>query len=349
MVSNPSSGKGRKGNTKLRRQSSFSEDLVAAVEEIGAPDDVEEEDDVQVEEDAKTFSKRLQGQLSTAFVIGVLNTALTAFLAGWSPLLASYVALVKICVLLTWRFVTWRKAGKHYWMADMCYWANFGLALWLIGVLFFGWSGADSVRAFNSLYVFALGPLLWSVLAFNNRLAFQSPDMTVTTMIHLSPSLLLWSIRHNSSEHTSPIFLPFTPGHNSPPAADILADAFLLYAAWSLIYSLFMFVLRAKRIKDREYQTMWGYMMEPSRKSAIYQLLNRCTSVEALQKVLYMLLHATATALVMVPTPLPWSNGYVHMAMVAVGTTVAVRNAAGTYVRPLVEKEVAKRKGGKKE
>ena len=47
------------------------------------------------------------------------------------------------------------------------------------------------------LFGMALGPLAWSIVLLHNALVFHSPDHIANIFIHLSPSLLCWTLLYH--------------------------------------------------------------------------------------------------------------------------------------------------------
>ncbi len=123
-----------------------------------------------------------------AFVLGVMNLGITAFLTGGYPLLAPLWYTFKAAALITARFILYRRNKWHFFLADFCYFANFLLLAYV-------WFFPSNAKLFHVCFAFATGPLSWAVVLWSNSMVFHSIDKMTSVFIHVSPPLLVWVMR----------------------------------------------------------------------------------------------------------------------------------------------------------
>lgn len=78
-----------------------------------------------------------------------------------------YTAEGILLLVLRWTHYRWTR--QHYYLLDWCYVAN---ALLVLNV----WHLPTNVLLFKINFAHAMGPLLWSILAFRNSIVFHSTD-----------------------------------------------------------------------------------------------------------------------------------------------------------------------------
>jgi hypothetical protein len=76
---------------------------------------------------------------------------------------------VEAGALLVVRFITYKWSLQHYYLLDWCYVSNALLVGWI-------YCFPRSVMLFKICFAHAMGPLLWSILAFRNSIVPHSLD-----------------------------------------------------------------------------------------------------------------------------------------------------------------------------
>ena len=123
-----------------------------------------------------------------SFVIGVGTVMTTSWALGAAPDQFFWVYSVEVTVAILYRLYRYRLVKQHYYLLDFCYWAN---AL----MLYYIWFDRGNYMLFQALWLFAVGPLAWSVMTFRNSLVFHASDKVTSVIVHLLPSWVCWSIR----------------------------------------------------------------------------------------------------------------------------------------------------------
>jgi hypothetical protein len=123
-----------------------------------------------------------------SFVLGVGVLILVAWSLGAGPQWFTAVYTLGIIPAVAYRLYRYWRVRQHYYLLDFCYWAN-ALLLWYL------WLDRGNWPLFQALWLFAMGPLAWSVPTFRNAVVFHSSDKLTSVALHLLPSWMCWCIR----------------------------------------------------------------------------------------------------------------------------------------------------------
>ena len=123
-----------------------------------------------------------------SFVLGVTNLAFVAWSLGAGAAWFIDVFTVEIVVAIGYRLYRYWLVKQHYYLLDFCYWANMLL-------LYYIWFDRGNYMLFQALWLFAMGPLAWSIMTFRNSMVFHSSDKVTSVIVHLLPSWLCWTVR----------------------------------------------------------------------------------------------------------------------------------------------------------
>lgn len=168
------------------------------------------------------------------FVAGVI--------IGMAPEYFHIYYSVIFMILMPIRFYTYFKRSYHYFLADLCYYVNILLMLFL-------WICPWSKHLFISCFAFTFGTLSWAVITWRNSLVLHSIDKTTSSFIHISPPVVMLVITHH---------LPYEYKlERFPGAAELTQWNFisgilwtsLYYLIWQSLYHYFITVKRAAKIK----------------------------------------------------------------------------------------------------
>lgn len=191
------------------------------------------------------------------FVIGILNVGLTCYILGAAPLSFVLWHTVKVPLLIVMRFFYLQKTKAHFFIADFCYWVN---ALSIVYI----WLAPHSAALFQILFAAANGPLLFSILAFNNSLVLHDREKMTSVFIHTSPALLTYALRHHPS--TSFALCELAAGQSSCEHVSALSMVWLclsrFYIAWLLGYYAVVFVILGPSIEAQKGRTLYSYWTE---------------------------------------------------------------------------------------
>lgn len=184
-----------------------------------------------------------------SFTLGVINLALTCYIIGSAPGYYYLWYSPKAVILISLRWLDFKRKKTHFLLADFCYWAN-------LLALVYVWFTPTSHTAFQILFLCANGPLAWAVLAFNQSLVFHKWQQVVSVFIHVSPMLLTYGIRWHTPAGFSVCFDP--PNCASVSAVTLLWNAMTrFYLFWVVGYYCAIFVLLGPYLESRSFKTLY--------------------------------------------------------------------------------------------
>lgn len=183
------------------------------------------------------------------FTVGVINFALTCYLAGSRPSWIPNLYAVKFISLISWRVYAYRKEKFGYFLLDFCYFAN------LLLILYLWWLPEDALF-FQVVFAFSNGPLGMAVLAWRNSLVFHSLDKVTSLFMHIEPVLVTYIARHivpncegSIRFHTGPVEMNRATVKLAYESMFIVAIG--VYMVWQFAYWLKVQVLDKDKIKRR--------------------------------------------------------------------------------------------------
>lgn len=113
---------------------------------------------------------------------------IVAYVMGRYPCAIHHWFGMHALILLSVRCVTYRQQSWHYFLADLCYFVNVLLLLWL-------YVFPHSRTLYIAVFCLSNGPILWAILAWRNSLVFHSLDKITSLFIHIAPPLTLYTLR----------------------------------------------------------------------------------------------------------------------------------------------------------
>ncbi|GMG20955.1 unnamed protein product [Ambrosiozyma monospora] len=147
------------------------------------------------------------------------------------------------CVLLPIRFLTYYKMNYGYYLADLCYFVN---AL----VFLFIWVWPDSKMLFVTCASFSWGTLSFAVITWKNKLVLHSIEKTTSTFIHVLPPTVMYVITHQIPKSVKKQRFP---GAMKLETWDLWYGVFytsLMYFVWQMSYHYFITIRKAEKIKN---------------------------------------------------------------------------------------------------
>ncbi|TNV72987.1 hypothetical protein FGO68_gene9866 [Halteria grandinella] len=270
---------------------------------------------------------RLQDKLS--FVMGVFLLIFTTYVLGRYPNDFWYIYHCLVVIsLVAYRFYNYRQKGWHYYLFDFCYFAN------ILIMIFLNFTPKNDIL-FKVFFVYANGPFGLAIPAFKNSMIFHKLDNLISVTIHLVPMVSSWNLRwHTLQEEATKdtrYFLTLSPETES--FTTYLTRLFLiplsLYLLWAFLYSLKVFVISSKRIKDRNYETMYIYYMNQPWAAKI--LLNTPLGPRA-APFIFMTFHVTFFVVSSVFAGMAYFSFTVHSVMMMTWIGLSVWNGANFYM-----------------
>jgi hypothetical protein len=129
---------------------------------------------------------------------------------------------------------------------------------------------SHSDTLFKVFFIYANGPFGLAIPAFKNSMIFHRLDNLISVSIHIIPQVTSWNLKWHTLPHeeatiADPLERRFvTLDHNECFSSKILSlfvVPLALYLLWAGLYYLKVFVISSRKIKERNYETMFVYYM----------------------------------------------------------------------------------------
>lgn len=191
------------------------------------------------------------------FFIGVLVVYFDAYVMGKYPDDKCYTShLVLILTLVGWRHINYRYNRDHYFLFDFCYFANY---LILTMLFLYPTNRVLYIASFS----FSTGTLGWAIVLVKNAFVLHSLDRITSCYIHFRPMIALSNLHWVTQYNKNRGWDVYDPSGDEFNLSFILYFYFVscsIYLTWAFCYFIFIFVIRAKHIKERNYLTLFKYM-----------------------------------------------------------------------------------------
>ena len=277
-----------------------------------------------------------------AFTVGVLNMGVCQYFLLNRPDLFPYWYAAIIPLILASRYFYFRSSNNQYFMIDFCYFTIFCtmVNLWLI---------RDSALFFKTVFICATGPLTLAIPVWRNSFVFHDYDKIVSVYIHILPSMLYYTLRHNNS--SLDIFRQAIPGDvcgNANCDRLYLTDyllAVLLYMFWQFIYLYKTEFLDKSRLdSDPSLMTSLRWLAQDTKNAAarfflkMFRLIGVFSKEEDYDsrtmktKIVFVVAQLIFTLVSFLPTPLMYHYSGFHLTWILFIVTSAVFNGGSFYI-----------------
>ncbi|KAL6449563.1 GPC1 Glycerophosphocholine acyltransferase 1 [Candida maltosa Xu316] len=108
---------------------------------------------------------------------------------GKYPIYFPHFHTALFVLLMPIRFYTYFKQSFQYYLADLCYYVNLLLMLFI-------WVFPGSPTLFVSVFSLSLGTLSWAVITWRNSLVLHSIEKTTSSFIHFVPPVTMFVMVH---------------------------------------------------------------------------------------------------------------------------------------------------------
>ena len=200
------------------------------------------------------------------FSISVYMIFFFGYLIGNHPQYVHVAYSILFLILIPLRIITYLKTGMGYFLADLCYFVNYLLILYI-------WVFPQSQVLFITCCSFSWGSLSFAVIAWSNKLVLHSIEKITNIFIHLLPGVAMYVITHQ---------LPYDykltrfSGSIKLQRWDIMYGIFntsILYFAWQLCYHYFITIRKADKIKKGK-MTSFEYLRKAFAERPIGKFVN---------------------------------------------------------------------------
>ncbi|QRV76620.1 membrane protein [Ceratobasidium sp. AG-Ba] len=256
-----------------------------------------------------------------SFFYGVMMVLASALMFGLAPEWIHVVYSVHVLYFLPTRFYVYKKKHWHYFLFDLCYYAQ-------ILCLAYLWVAPGNTTLWVAAYLLAHGSLASAVITWRNSLVFHDLDKVISLFIHIYPPLVFTVIRH------------FYPNVETrfPAAAKVKVleagqSLFLntiIYLIWQTLYWKFVLVNKRKKIESGQRTTSFSFLLNEQR-GVIGKVLGatpprRREMYFMLGQLLYSIL-TSLPAVFLLYTSAKWSGAFLLLIF-----SVSVWNGGGYYI-----------------
>lgn len=174
-----------------------------------------------------------------AFAVGLIAAA--GYVIGRYPTYFPVFHTVLFGLLMPIRFYTYFKRGYQYFLADLCYYVNVLLLLFL-------WVFPQSKSLFISVFSLSLGTLCFAVITWRNSLVLHSIEKTTSSIIHIMPPLTMFVLVHKTPKDYLAIRYPAISEIHSWNFVYGIISTCIYYTIWQIAYHYFITVKRRDQI-----------------------------------------------------------------------------------------------------
>ncbi|CAN6652810.1 glycerophosphocholine acyltransferase 1 [Trichomonascus vanleenenianus] len=257
------------------------------------------------------------------FAFGLLNVFALGYIMGSKPEWFHCLYTVESCLLLPIRFYTYKRKDYHYFLADLCYFAN------ILNLLFI-WAFPGSVELFVSCYALAFGTLSWAVITWRNSLVLHSLDKTTSTFIHVLPPTVFHVITHQLDAETKSRRFPAAVELESWRFAYSVLWSTVAYFVWQSLYHYFITVGRKEKIKSGARVTSFEWLRKSYGKTRIGKLVNELP--EPYPVIAFTAIQYSFQLFTMMLCPLWYAYSYLSALFLTVIFFTASYNGATYYI-----------------
>ncbi|KAF2075254.1 hypothetical protein CYY_003430 [Polysphondylium violaceum] len=273
-----------------------------------------------INEGSSTASTLIRTKDKFAFVLGVLNLCLIAYMSGAYPDWVPGLFTLEYVVLFIVRIFLYKRKKQHYFLFDFCYYANMLLLVYIH-------VAPQSETLFKICFCLNSGPLLGAVIPYRNSMVFHSLDKATSVLIHIFPSLVMYSTRWSSSFR----FKDSDP-YNGKWTSFFLYPV-LFYVFWQAIYFYYVGNVKKETIKENNYITSLSFLSklkEGRKPSVIARFLNAVTPSKRIQ--LFITSQFIYTCLTLLPCQLYYKSQIIHSIYIVGVLTICLWNGANFYI-----------------
>lgn len=219
-----------------------------------------------------SFDKRLQNNLLSSateklfYALALFTIATSGFIIGKYPEYFHIFHTILFCLLMPIRFYTYFKQSFQYYLADLCYYVN-------VLLMIFIWWVPHSTSLFISVFALSMGTLSFAVITWRNSLVLHSIEKTTSSFIHIMPPITMFVIVHELPESYLKERFPAVFHTDKWNFINGILWTSFYYTAWQVTYHYFITIKRKEKIKNG-LVTSFTYLKEKQKKSTLGKFVN---------------------------------------------------------------------------
>jgi len=256
-----------------------------------------------------------------SFFYGVMMVLASALMFGLAPEWIHVVYSVHVLYFLPTRFYVYKKKHWHYFLFDLCYYAQILCLVYL-------WAAPGNTTLWVAAYLLAHGSLASAVITWRNSLVFHDLDKVISLFIHIYPPLVFTVIRHFYPNVESRF--PAAAKVKELEAGQSLFISTIIYLIWQTLYWKFVLVDKRKKIESGQRTTSFSFLISDQR-GFIGKMLGATPPQQRemyfmLGQLLYSVLTSLPAVFLLYTSP-KWSGAFLLFIF-----AVSVWNGGGYYI-----------------
>lgn len=286
------------------------------------------------------FDRRVHASLESSateklfYAVAVFLIATAGFIIGKYPKYFPHFHTAVFCALMPVRFYTYFKLGYQYYLADLCYYVNVLLMLFI-------WVFPYSKSLFVSVFSLTLGTLSFAVITWRNSLVLHSIEKTTSSFIHVMPPVTMFVIVHETPADYLAINYPAIAEVENWNFVNGMIWTSVYYTIWQVSYHYFITVRRKEQIAKGRV-TSFTYLKKRNSKSGLGKFVNSLPYAW-MQVTAFTLIQFGYQLLTMIPCPIWFRYKHACGAFVTFIFVWSAYNGATYYIEVFgkrFEKEV---------
>ncbi|KAG2733530.1 hypothetical protein G9P44_003055 [Scheffersomyces stipitis] len=259
------------------------------------------------------FDQRIHKNLQSSsteklfYAIAVFLIATAGFVIGKYPNYFPHFHTVLFAVLMPIRFYSYFKQSFQYYLADLCYYVNILLMLFI-------WVFPHSPTLFVSVFSLSLGTLSFAVITWRNSLVLHSIEKTTSSFIHVMPPITMFVLVHELDPDYIKSRYPAIASIDHWNFVHGIFWTSIYYTLWQVSYHYFITIRKKEQI-DKGKVTSFTYLKKRNRKTPLGKFVNSLP---------YLWMQTTAFTLI--------QFGYQLLTMVFCPIWFKYKHACGAFV-----------------
>lgn len=177
------------------------------------------------------------------YSVSLYGIFLFGFFIGYRPFYIHIIYSLICLVLLPIRIYTYFKMQYQYFLADLCYYVNFLLMLFI-------WVFPFSSKLYITCFAFSFGTLSFAVITWRNSLVLHSIEKITSSFIHLSPPIVMFTITHQLTHEEKITRFPGAAKITQWNFFNGILITSLYYLIWQSLYHYFITIKKSNSIKN---------------------------------------------------------------------------------------------------
>jgi hypothetical protein len=200
------------------------------------------------------------------YAMAISTIAMAGFLIGKYPTWFPLFHTVLFCLLMPIRFYTYFKLSYNYYLADLCYYVN-------LLVMLFIWVFPQSPTLFTAVFSLSLGTLSFAVITWRNSLVLHSIEKTTSSFIHIMPPISLFVIVHElPKDYLEKTYSGVAKVDHWKFGRGIMITS-IFYTIWQVSYHYFITIRKKDKIL-RGKVTSFSHLKESKKDSVLGRFVN---------------------------------------------------------------------------